>query len=107
MTPLETNRLILTWLCVYPADKNVTEQYKTLRLLFGIGVFVANLLVFIASIVFLVKFASIDIEEALFTLIQLAGTLNILYVSVIIFVVRHKVVGLFKSLDKIYEQRKI
>lgn len=107
MTPLETNRLILTWLCVYPADENATELHKILRLLFGIGVFVANLLVFIASIVFLVKFASIDIEEALFSVIQLAGTSNIIYVSVIIFVVRHKFVGLFKSLDKIYEQRKI
>lgn len=107
MTPLETNRRILTWLCIYPVNENASEQHKILRSLFGIGVFVANLMVFIVSIVFLVKFASTDIEEALFSVIQLAGTGNILYVSIIIFIVRHKIVGLFKSLDKIYEERKI
>lgn len=104
--PLETNRFVLTWLCVYPADESTSKWQKMVHFMFGLAVFTANSLVFIVSISFFAKNVSIDLEEALFALIQMAGSGNILYVSIISYISRHKITTIFNSLSKIYESCK-
>lgn len=74
--------------------------------MFGLTVFIANAIVFIVSLAFFIEYASIDMEEALFALIQLAGTGNILYVLLISYILRDKIIAVFESLSKIYEWSK-
>lgn len=106
MKPLECNYRALIWLCVNPNEKNVSRWLKAIRITFALSVFVANSCAVIASIAFFSTFVSIDLEESLYSLLQIAAYIFVVYASIATFVTRRKFHKIFKDLSEIYEKCK-
>lgn len=103
MIPLKTNRRVLQWFCVYPANESDSLWIRFAYICFALFMLAINIIVIVVSITFFIRFASTNLEEALFTVIQLAGIVTMTYVMIITFFQRFKIIGIFKSLENIYK----
>lgn len=106
MIPLKTNRLILIWLCIYPTDANTSQGKRIAHILFSVSIFAVNLIGIISNGWYFIRYKSVSLEDALFALITIIGTVNAAYINVITFYLRHKIVRLFEILDQFYESCK-
>lgn len=104
MIPLETNRRLLTWLCIYPTVRNCGQWKKCLYIVFSVSIFGFNLFAVATSGVYFMRHKSISLEDVLFALIQTIGSANVAFINIITFCLRHKIVGLFEMLA-IYKDR--
>lgn len=105
MIALKSNRRVLTWLCIYPADENTSEWQKRAHVAFSVFVFGLNLFACGASAVYFIKYASDDLESSLLALSQMSGCINALYINIITFSSRHKITAVIDSLSDIYKSR--
>lgn len=106
MIPLNTNRQMLTWLCIYPTDENESQSKKLMYILFSVVVFASNLFGMAASGCYFLRYKSDSLEDSLFALVTMIGTANVAYINGITFYLRHSIVGLFKALGIFYNERK-
>lgn len=105
MIPLPTNRRILTWFCVYQNDGDDTKNCeKLMHGAFAWTIFCINLIGFVSSAAYVVKFMSVDFDGSLFALLQIFAEINMIYNNAIIFMVRHKIAGILKAILAIYEE---
>lgn len=105
MIALKSNRRVLIWLCIYPADENTSELQKRAHIAFSVFVFGLNLFACGASAVYFIKYASDDLESSLLALSQMSGCINALYINIITFFYRHKITAVIDSLSDIYKSR--
>lgn len=103
MKPLVTNKRVLTWLCVYPADRTTSSTMKLAYVIFSCVVFFGILISLIASWAFFLKYASIDLEVALFAASQIAAASGILYAIIMTLFSRRKLTAIFLKLNEIYD----
>lgn len=101
--PMDTNRRILMWVSVIPADKGTSTIKKIVYKMLSLIIFVTVLSVSIASLAFYFKFASSDLQKSLYALAQIAAFTSMTYTIIVTFCIRHKVPAIFKSLYKICE----
>lgn len=104
--PLKTNRWILTWLCVFPPEKNTSKWKKLAHIAFSLTVFIINAGSFFGSLAFFLKYMSVDLEQCIFALVQMIGEVNMSYVSIITFIQRDKIKAIYDDLSRIYRARK-
>lgn len=78
MKPLETNRSVLIWFCLYPFDKNMKLHLKLLYTIFALSIFLMNVCALVSSIVFFFKFLSINLEESFYSLFQITGIFGVI-----------------------------
>lgn len=106
MIALKTNREVLRWLCVYPAEENASKWKKGIYAAFGAFILCTNSFAFGASTVYFLRNTSNDLESSLLALGQLAGCANVIYISIITFLMRRKIAACLDSLSKIYNDCK-
>lgn len=106
MIPLETNQVILVWLYAFPPDELASRRKKIAYFLFALAIMAANFSNLTAGLLFTFKFISIDIEKAVFALFHTIPALNMLYQCVVIVLMRRKLIAIFTSLTKIYNESK-
>lgn len=106
MKPLMTNRQMLTWLGFYPVDENTSKREGFGYVIFGVVVFAMIVCTCAASIAYFQKISAINLGEALYAVLQVIGTLHIMYLMVFTFLQRHKIVAIFEKLSEIYSERK-
>lgn len=56
----------------------------------------------VASIVFFIKFVSIDLEESLYAIFQIGASIVAVYIAIVAYFLQHKINGIFKGLTAIY-----
>lgn len=106
MNPLKTNQLILTWFGASPSHESLSKWIRIARCMFTLSVIIANFLSVFAGVLFILKFISINLEEAIFALFHTIAYSNMLYQSVMIVVLRRKLTTIFEHLSKIYDKSK-
>lgn len=106
MLPLETNRRVLIWLCVFPPERYTSKWKKLAHVLFSLTILGINAGSFFGSLTFFLKYMHDDMEKSLFALVQMFGEVNMSYISIITFIQRHKILATYNSLTKIYRTRK-
>lgn len=104
MEALKTNRRILTWFCVYPADKNVSQLQKFVFAVYTVSVSVANISGLIAGIAFLIS--TDDVEKRLSVVVQIVALANMSYSAIVSYFVRHKITAMIDILIEIYNTSK-
>lgn len=104
MKPLVTDQRIMTWLCLLPAKENISKGRKGVSLLLVLGIIVANLTVISSSSMYVIKYASVDLQETLVGLCQAIGVIPMTNSIVIAFVHRHKIPPIFEKLSEIYDK---
>lgn len=102
MQPLKTNQQVLTWLCIYPIDKSSSKQMACEYIIFSWIIFTLNLCAFVSPVQFIIKFVSTDLESCVFALFQVSATANVVYMTIIAFLLREKITAIFTGLSIIY-----
>lgn len=103
MKPLVTNQWILTWFYVFPAGIAVKWSNILLSTTIFLIISLLSLICIALNVDYFLKFLKIDLEESLFALYQIAVGLMMANAIIVIFLSRHKLVNIFKSLDEIYK----
>lgn len=106
MVPLRTNRRVLTWYCVYPAEEGTSMRMKLAYILLPIAVPAINVLASGISLYSFFHLVHTDLEASLFCLLQVLGESSILYIVVVIIFYRREITEIVDNLTKIYEKRK-
>lgn len=106
MKPLKMNRCVLTWFCVYPPESNATKLKKLSYIAFAVLTFAINIMSSVSDAAYFYKSLPINLEESLLALMQLIANATMVYVIVITFLLRQKIVAIIESLTTIYENSK-
>lgn len=106
MNPLVTNKKVLTWLCLCPAEKSTKWSWKLIYAIFALTIFTGNLCAFVVSVVYFMQFVSTDLEGCLYALYQIGAFSALIYMTMTAFYLRHEISALFESLSEIYHMCK-
>lgn len=107
MKPLATNRQVLTWLCICPSDQNTSALKKTFFTILALVSFALVFSFLVSSIVFFLKNVSIDLENGLYALVQIACSFDSVYMFAVVFISRKKINRFLQTLVTIYEESKL
>lgn len=102
MTPLYTNKQALIWLCAYSRDESSSDRTNFAHIMFTTFVIGTYVVFLSASIAYFFKYASIDLNETLYVLIQILAALPMMKALIIMIFLRDNFTTLFKSLTAIY-----
>lgn len=105
MTPLETNRRVLTWLCGLPPH-DVEKQKKIAYIVFTLSIIFGHLLSVVAGSVFIYRNISVSLEDALFSLFHTLSSGSMLYQSIVTVFLCGELASIFKGLSGIYAESK-
>lgn len=106
MRPLATTQLMMTWHSMCPADELTTPRQKVEHIAYTLAVLIVNVMCFVTSLAYCVKFFSIDFGGAAFSLMNAIGELGVIYFWVIAIRKRQQIGDIFTSLSAIYKGRK-
>lgn len=102
MDPLVTNKKMLMWLCILPAQAQTNQNMKLLYIVTSFTLLTSCFLGLIASVAFMVKYLSTNLEDCLYALFQVSGDASALYMILIAFILRRQIAALFDQLSEIY-----
>lgn len=106
MKPLTLHRQILTWLCLFSFDEDTNKWKKIGYITFGIMINAIALCGITSSVVHFLTFLSVNLEECLFSLMQIIASSSNFYGISIAFISRHKTLDIFNSLTEIFNASK-
>lgn len=104
MRPLKLNQQLMTWIFINSSSETTSLLKRVVYIFLGCAVFASQLAAFAASVAFLIKFLSIDIERSLYTSFQILTSAPAAYMFVVACVSRHKINALFGSLTTICDE---
>lgn len=107
MVPLATTKLVMTWLCMHPANESLSTHKKTANNpVLGLTMFAINLFSVAACSIFIWKFATTDLIATLFAFNGVATFGASLYTIPITFLSRYQAYDIFEELSEIYDASK-
>lgn len=101
--PLVTNRRVLKWLCVYPAEASTSKSQQFVYILFTFVVFGGISASLLASVAYFLKYFETDLEAALFAVSQISAAAGIFYTIIMTIFSRRGFFDIFQTLHQIYE----
>lgn len=107
MQPLETGQQILTWYCIRPDEKPASEFQGIARLIIVTFLPISVITCELSSILFFMKYVSIDFNAAVFSLLQIAIYFGLFYTMVVVAFSRRQITSIFDILAEIYEECKM
>lgn len=106
MEPLVTNRRVMTWLCMCPAEKSASKKERIFYVAFAFTVTTTSLIFLLASVVYVMKYLLIDFEPSLYALFQAVAEVAMMNLVFVAFLMRHQIEAVFTQLSKIYRASK-
>lgn len=103
--PLKTCRRVLTWVFVCPVSKPLSNWKKLAYIALSLLIPTLIMMNISASVTFFLKFVSIDLAKSVCALSPFTANTGLFYVTIVVFIGRHKIHAMFESLSKIYESR--
>lgn len=102
MNPLQTTKLILTWLCIYPAHQPISNRLKLAHVSVSVLLFIFNLNGLIASVAYFLKFVASDLESALYAMFQADTLMATAYTNIDLLFSKDEIVAIFVGLTGIF-----
>lgn len=106
MGPLETNRYILTWLCLYPSAEGTCASTIFAKRIVAGHFFVLTALALIGSCVFVHQHIIDDLERSLFGILQIAALTYVTYTQIFARFLRPKIISTIHQIRKFHNFRK-
>lgn len=103
MIPLETNRRVLLWMCVYQSDEKITWQNRCAHCSFTAFILFGNFISILFSLAFIIENIATNFEESLFAVLQIFAPASVLYITIIILILREEITDIFKTISMIHE----
>lgn len=103
--PLQTQRRVMTWLCVTfrLADKMPTQKQKMRYKIISTILVVAMTTGFFSSFAYLLKMMSVDLGESLYAIFQIAACAAITYEIISAYYFKRQLTEAVFNLSKIYD----
>lgn len=101
--PLKIFQRVFSYISVCPTEENTN---KWLKLLFKVSPLIIVIIVLVAltaSILYFLRFHSINLETSLNSLFQVVGLLGLTYSIIVTFFTHQKLSAMFISLEKLYK----
>lgn len=106
MQPLATIRRMMTWLSMCPPDETATERQKKAYVAHTLTVLFLNVISFIASLAFCLKYVLVDFDGATYAFMTTVGQFGLIYFMIIAILMRQQIRGVFLSMSTIYNSSK-
>lgn len=103
--PLNLDQEVLTWLCVLPAEKSTSKWRKRTYIAFVLAAILCVLTVTLSSLMYALKFMSIDLQKSLIGLESVFAAIQMANSIVVLFLIHHKIPIIYGNLTEIYEKR--
>lgn len=103
--PLELNRILFTWTCVYPADDSTSVWWRCGHKMFAFVVFMLNLTAATATLLFVLENRSENLKDDFYAFAITICFYAANVAMMLEYSFRHSVVGVFKHLAKVYDTR--
>lgn len=105
MIPLATNRLVFTWLNICPVKETAIKQEKILYNAFTVLIYIVELSTVAGSVSFLLKYSSINLDNAFTAFFQIDIMLGFVYMTTSAYISHQKITAIFENLAEIYNAR--
>lgn len=92
-----SNKLILTWLCIHPPAEETNRIRRLAYVAFTILVFMISFLGWLDSAIFVYRFIDTNLEAALFGILQFIAMTNVVYLTIIAYILRPKLVEVIQK----------
>lgn len=106
MKVLLANRRELRLFFVFDADESINASAKIFYAFTALMILLAHFCAVAAGMAFFIKFASIDLEQSLYSLFNIFGDISVAYISIFLLVQRGTIMGIFHKISDIYEESK-
>lgn len=106
MIHLQTNRLVLKWLCIQPMDEGESPWKRFYHAIFTFIQLTMNVGMFATSVVFAWENIYIDLQVVLYALFQMACSFAVIYMWIVAFLLRGKIAAFLGTLSEVYDARK-
>lgn len=103
MEPLETNRIVLKWICIYPAVQGTSTWKKLTHFTCLLFILCYNVISIVVSIN---SFLETNAEDAVYTLVPLFAEIDCIFVFIATLISRSKVTAMINDLTKICKKCK-
>lgn len=103
MRPLATTQLMMTWLSMCPVDESITVRQKIGRIANTLFVFFLNVVLFVSSLAYCLKYFSVDFDGAAFGFMCIIGEVGMIYFMIVAIRMRQQIGEIFSNLSTIYE----
>lgn len=107
MKAFAIHQATFTLLCVLPIPNHIQLWKKLLMLAFGIIVPVSVWSGLLASIVYVSKYAHVDLVESVKTVFQIAAYANVSYMLTTAFLKQQSIIDVFKRFQDIYDSSEL
>lgn len=107
MKALKLNRELFAWTSVCPSAENLSPAMKFLRKIYPIFIAFGNITVLIASIVFVNKLETVDLEAILYAVFQIVTVVLGTYMLITALLLRQKIQDLFLCFHHMHEQSEL
>lgn len=107
MKPLVTNKNVLTWLCILPAQEQTNKRMKLIYIAFTFTLSITCFCGLASSLAFMMEYLSTNLENCLYALFQVAADASAFYMVMVALFLRHKMAALFDNLSEIYNKSTI
>lgn len=107
MMPLDTNRRVLMWLCVWPSSQAIGTWKKIGYIVFALNVFGFTAIPVGLDVCLLrMSLRTGSLEISFQAIYQMSVSANTAYACLLIFMLRTKINGIFEKLIKLHDTRK-
>lgn len=102
MQPLPTTRRMLMCLSMCSVDESSNSMQKKIYVAFTLTILFSNVICFMTSLTYCLKFISINFNGAVFGFMIAVGLFGLIYTFIIAISMRHRMDGVITSLSTIY-----
>lgn len=107
MKVLSTNQSLLRFFFVFSDDEPINKCEKLCYAITTLAILLAHICAVAAGMGFFLKFISVDLVKAFYSLFNIFGDVSVLYISIFLLLQRKKIVGIFKKMSQIYDESKL
>lgn len=100
---LDTNKKVMTWLCMVPPDESSSINQRIAYYLVGMFVFAWNVIGVAGDAAYFFVHIKSDMSEALFALMGTIAGGSMIYVAITAFTFRRKILIIYDRLSDIYD----
>lgn len=104
MKPLVINQKVLTWLFLLPHNENTSKWTKCASVALVVTLIVAVFTIFPSSLLYILKFMTIDGLEVCVGIRQATATIPMANSIVVAFLRRHKIPPVYEKLSEFYDK---
>lgn len=107
MKAFATHQRLFKLMCIWPLADDSSLWKKILITVLGVTVVFSEVLGLLASLVFVAKYVTIDLEGSVKTVFQIAAYINTTYVMFTAFSRRQRIIKLIKKFQRIYDASRL